>query len=64
MDIWTEILSRQPERILAAYQQLIREEQDYALAHLARMTTEPDWHPEQVRSAQMALDALKNEPEA
>lgn len=60
MDIWTEILSRQPERIQAAYRLLTLEEQDYVLAHLARMTSEPDWHPEQVRSAQMALNALND----
>lgn len=56
--LWEGLLSRQPERIRDAYQSLAREEQLAVFIHLQRMTTETGWHPEQVRSAQKALQVL------
>jgi hypothetical protein len=56
--IWDQLLSRQPERILAAYWRLSPDEQQTVLRHLERMTTEPGWHPEQRISAQAALQVL------
>ena len=57
-EIWDELLSREAERVLAAYGGLPAEEQAAVVAHLRRMTTEAGWHPEQVHSAQAALKAL------
>lgn len=56
---WEEILSRQPQRIRAAYLALEGEARQAVLAHLGRMTGEPDWHPAQVESATIALQALQ-----
>ncbi len=55
---WDSILSRDPERIRAAYQKLTNKEQQTLLQHLIRMATESDWHAEQKKSAQAALHAL------
>jgi hypothetical protein len=58
---WEEILSRQPERIQAAFLTLSGEEKEAVLNHLKRMTREPGWHPEQVNSAKKALQVLDDE---
>ena len=56
--LWDNLLSRQPERVRAAFSTLTSAEQQAVLDHLKRMSQEPGWHPEQRRSAQTALDAL------
>ncbi len=56
--LWDQLLSRQPEQILAAYNRLSPDEQVYVLRHLGRMASEPGWHTEQVLSARAALSAL------
>jgi hypothetical protein len=56
--LWDQLLSRQAEQILAAYNRLSPDEQVYVLRHLGRMASEPGWHTEQVLSAQAALQAL------
>ncbi len=58
-DIWGRLLSRQPEEIRKAFAGLNPEEQRYVMAHLQRMVSEAGWHPEQVASAQAALEALE-----
>ena len=58
-DLWDAILSRETQRILNAWKRLDLEEQTSLLAHLERMISEVDWHPEQVISAQAALDAIR-----
>lgn len=63
MDLWSEILSREPSRIQLAFQGLRRDEKINVRAHLIKMTTEADWHPEQVLSAKIALKALKDLPD-
>jgi hypothetical protein len=63
MDIWSEILSRQPERIRAAFRNLNTQEKITVRSHLIRMTSETGWHPEQVKSASMAIEALKDLPD-
>lgn len=63
MDLWTEILSREPARTKATFQQLTSAEKISVRAHLIKMTTEEGWHPEQVRSASLALEAIKNLPD-
>lgn len=64
MDIWTEILSREPNRIRKAFKNLTRSEKLSVRAHLIRMTNETGWHPEQIKSASLALEAIKDLPEA
>lgn len=56
--LWEHLLSREPELIKSAYLLLTPEEQQAVIAHLTRMASEPDWHPEQQRSAQVALWVL------
>lgn len=63
MDLWTEILSREPARITAAFRQLTRAEKISVRAHLIKMSTEDGWHPEQVRSAGISLEAIKDLPD-
>jgi hypothetical protein len=63
MDIWTEILSRQPDRIRAAFQDLNTHEKITVRSHLVRMTSETGWHPEQIKSASIAIEALKDLPD-
>ena len=59
--VWTEILSRQAARIKTAYGSLSAEEQQKVSTHLEKMTREDGWHPEQVISAQAALEAIRDE---
>ena len=56
--IWDDLLSRQPARILSKFAQLSKEEQTEVSLHLRRMATEPDWHPEQRLSAQVAIGVI------
>ena len=63
MDIWSEILSREPQRIRSSFRTLNSEEKITVRAHLIRMTTEEGWHEAQIASAQIALDALKDVPD-
>ena len=60
-EFWSEILSREPDRIRAAYEALSAKEKKAVLDHLTRMVTEDGWHPEQFVSASQALDALEKE---
>lgn len=54
--VWDDLLSRDPEKIRARFATLDRQNQTTVLAHLARMTSEPGWHAEQVASAALALE--------
>ncbi|MBN2501235.1 MAG: hypothetical protein JXB38_10685 [Anaerolineales bacterium] len=58
---WNEILSRQPDKVRAAFAGLDTEAKQAVLTHLESMVSESGWHPEQVRSAQAALAALRPE---
>jgi hypothetical protein len=58
-ELWDAILSRDIKRVVNAWRKLDLEEQTSLLAHLVRMTSEDGWHPEQVTSAQAALDAIR-----
>lgn len=55
---WAEMLSREAERVVAAWQTLAADEQQAVWNHLERMVTEPDWSEPQRLSAQAALAAL------
>jgi PleD family two-component response regulator len=57
---WDSILSREPQKILAAYRILEKSEQARVLAHLQRMVSEEGWHTEQRISAQTALQILQS----
>lgn len=52
---WDAILSREPERIRAVFLPLNTATRKELTQHLQRMAAEPDWHPEQRKSAQAAL---------
>lgn len=56
---WDHILSRQPDLVQEAFNDLDVEGQQAVLAHLRRMASEEGWHPEQVLSAEAALAALQ-----
>jgi hypothetical protein len=58
--LWDQLLSRQPDQIVAAYLRLAVAEQAYVVRHLERMAAEPGWYPEQRLSAQAALAAIKD----
>ncbi|MCH7662335.1 MAG: hypothetical protein IH859_00505 [Chloroflexi bacterium] len=58
--LWDDLFSRESSRIQQAFDTLNAEERTAILAHLKRMSSEPDWHPEQVRSAKAALQALES----
>ena len=58
---WNEILSRHPDKVRAAYADLDIKAKQAVLTHLESMASESGWHPEQVRSAQAALAALRTE---
>lgn len=60
-DLWDVLLSRQREQVRVAFSSLDEERKAAVFAHLQRMASEPDWHPEQSLSAQAALNALKDE---
>jgi menaquinone-dependent protoporphyrinogen IX oxidase len=59
--VWSEILSRQPARIKTAFAALSPDDQAQVNAHLRKMVNEEGWHPEQVASAQAALEAIGDE---
>ena len=56
--LWDGLLSRESSRIQQTFKTLDAEERTAILAHLIRMSSKPDWHPEQVRSAKAAIRAL------
>lgn len=56
--LWDAVLSRQPVRIRTAFQALDPAAQNALSAHLQRMVSEEGWHPEQQKSARIALDVI------
>lgn len=56
---WDAILSRDKDAIQHGFDALDDESQKAVLQHLRKMATEVGWHPEQVRSAQIALRSLE-----
>ena len=57
-NIWELLLSRDPVRILKAYDSLPPDQKRAVLEHLEKMTSEPGWQPEQRLSARAALDVI------
>jgi glycine betaine/choline ABC-type transport system substrate-binding protein len=58
---WESLLSRHPDQIQAAFNSVDKTTQAQVLEHLQQMVTEEGWHPEQVLSAQTALEILAGE---
>jgi len=56
--LWETLLSREPDRILPAYESLQPDQKIAILEHLRKMVSETGWQPEQRNSAQVALDAI------
>lgn len=56
--LWETLLSREPDRILLAYESLQPDQKLAVLEHLQKMVSESGWQPEQRNSAQAALDAI------
>lgn len=55
---WEHLLSRDPEKVKTAWRMLPVEYHKDVRDHLVSMVTELDWHPEQVKSAEAALDVI------
>ncbi|GAP10392.1 hypothetical protein BECAL_01559 [Bellilinea caldifistulae] len=55
---WDNLLSRNPAQIEKAFLELDKHSKQAIIAHLQKMTSEPGWHPEQVKSAQIALKII------
>lgn len=60
--LWSALLSRNAKMIMDAYNSCTVSEKHYILKHLKKMTTEPGWHIEQVKSAEVALAVLEKKP--
>ena len=58
-EIWDQVLSRDPESIQKAFSVLDRIDRRSLTVHLQKMAKESGWQPEQRKSAQIALDAIK-----
>ncbi|MCD4753134.1 MAG: hypothetical protein K8R40_08695 [Anaerolineaceae bacterium] len=55
---WDDLLSQKSEQIEAAWRSLDQEYHKDVRDHLCRMVMEEDWHLEQIKSAQAALDVI------
>ena len=55
---WDDLLSREPERIESRFKSLDSQSQTVVIEHLNLMISDEGWHPEQVISAQKALETL------
>ena len=60
-ELWSDLLSRQPETIRAAFASLDYSSRITVITHLQRMQNDPGWQPGQRASARVALRALKNQ---
>lgn len=56
--LWDEILSRNPQRISAAFVALSDIDQNEIFDHLKHMSCDDGWHLEQKISADAALDVI------
>ena len=55
---WDLLLSRDPQSIKNCFASLDNDSQHTVIVHLREMTTGTGWHPEQVKSASIALEAI------
>ena len=59
--IWENILSEDQQKVRSSFNALNKNEKNYVLSHLQKMSAEDGWHPGQVASATFALNALTSE---
>ena len=59
-NLWNNILSREADLICEQYEALSDLDQLTVWEHLNRMASEEGWHPEQVKSATIAIEALND----
>lgn len=57
-ETWSALLSRDKGEVVRVFRALDVESRKVVVQHLTKMSTQEGWHPEQVRSAQIALSAL------
>ena len=57
--IWDGILSRSEDLILGTYNKLTTDAKQYVIEHLNIMVSDEGWHPEQIRSARIALKIIE-----
>lgn len=55
---WEQLLSREPEMVKETFAALDEESQQTVITHLKEMAKGSGWHPEQVKSATVALKAI------
>lgn len=55
---WDQLLSRDMQTIKNTFAGLDKDSQRTVIAHLREMATGTGWHPEQVKSALVALEAI------
>lgn len=55
---WDQLLSREPQTIKNCFARLDKDSQQTVIAHLQEMASGTGWHPEQVKSASVALKAI------
>ena len=58
---WDGILSRDPEKVQSTFKSLNEGNRKIVVEHLKKMVSEPGWHVEQVKSAQVALSAIQED---
>jgi cytochrome c553 len=58
-DLWESLLSEEPPRIRAVWEELTDDECELVAAHLKRMATEEGWHPLQRQAASKALEVIQ-----
>ena len=58
-DTWDKLLSRDASVIRLTFASLDKASQAEVYDHLQKMSSEPGWHPEQVKSALAALCAIE-----
>ena len=56
--IWDHLLSRDPQSIRKTFAGLDKDSRETVIAHLKEMAAGEGWHPGQVKSATIALEAI------
>jgi hypothetical protein len=63
--MWGDLLSREPDHVVMAFEKLDPESRINVVKHLKAMVSEKSWHIEQKKSARIALKAIHSKfPEA
>ena len=56
--MWDDLLSREPELVISAFEKLDPESRKNVVKHLKAMVSEKGWHIEQKKSARITLKAI------